>query len=259
MCKLYVHCLILIIVLIACNASIKNIPSNKITKVILRADVPVYDEENKVIKHYPDSSLIYFYKDLNVLQYSSIEYQIGEKDTGGDTIQLFIKSENYNWKYFMYKKNYSMGIFFDSVGNNMKILKTDSLLKKVATQISFSENFLQYWKPFKKEEKNDTLSNIFIAATPDEYGVIDTLYFLSSKKYNDVRHSINTKIDSLFGAKLFNYRMITPSFFDSKSKLTIPRREVFVEMQKAPVTESESRFIEGLINKSKEKIDSLMN
>ncbi len=258
MCKLYVHCLILIIVLIACNQGIKHIPSSKAAKVILTADVPVYDEENKVMKHYPDSTLIYFFKELSIFQYSSIDYQIGEKDTGGDTVELFIKSEKYNWKYFVSKKNYSMGICFDSVGNNMQILKTDSLLKRVVPQVSFSENLFQYWKLLKKEEKNDTVSNTLVAIAPDEYGVVDTLIFLSSKKHNGINYSINTKIDSLFGAKLFNYRMITPSFFDSKSKLTIPRREVFVQMQKAPVKESESNFIEALLLKSKVKIDSLM-
>lgn len=229
---------------------------NSVEKISYAAAVPLFDPETNEQIRNEDTIFFYFTDNIIVRQESELHSYYKEEDThsDADTVNMSLVSEKYLSNFFVYKKDSKYGFYTDSIGVG-KILLRDSFLNKKFIQYEHPRNFKNDWQLLSVFKDKDQLREEYASIKTNPISLKkDTLLLSFDKNYRDIKLSISPFLDSLYSSKIYDFRFIVSTYYDSALKVKIPRQEVYIKLEKQKVTEAEIVFINMLLEKYKNAV-----
>jgi len=241
-----------------CNAqtSTQNEGSQKLLKVCIISNLAMNREKGKTIEHFPDSIVIYSYKDISVLNSYEFHREIllkegSQKDEEGEIV---LKSESKKWAFFVFRKGDQMGLFFDSIGSpSYKSLSSDSFVKKHQPGVMLlPSSIYSEWTLISEIKSNRGVKEILSIKSPESSRKSLFLTMEFSQDYEGVNYSLSKEFDSLKNNRLFKI-MIQETTSGQISNSTNDSLKALIEMKLLPIDASEKKTIMDLIEKYREE------
>lgn len=212
----------------------------KITKAFIKINQQIVDTTDNSLLNYPDSVLLFSSGEYSILYFNKLNnhYNVVSNDNS-DSIRLM--KEEKEWFFYVCKKGFKNGLFFDSPINDTQIvLNTDSMLRKHTPKLSMSGAGLQdYWEPISEVTNISVITETYISKSENDYGSRDTLKLFYSDEYKEINYDLSEELTSRKKHKLFKLSLVLNETYDIARKVVVPKRELFIEMGKINIEEPE--------------------
>jgi hypothetical protein len=236
---------VILIAFIICstfNCSFENskYTKYKITKAFIKVNQQIIDTTDNSILNYPDSLIWFSAGRYNVLYFNKSKNHYKVLTVNGSDSLILMKQEK-RWFSYVFNEALENGLFFDSLINGTPIvLNTDSILRKHTPKLSIScSDHLDYWKQISKEKDSSVIADTYISKSKNNYGNTDTLKLYYSDEYKEVNYDLSKEMSQCKKHKLFKYSLVISESYDAVRKITVPKREFYIEMGKINIEETE--------------------
>ncbi|MBB6002845.1 hypothetical protein [Arcicella rosea] len=207
-----------------------------IDKVTLEINIPnvVFNKGKVSVSDNKKTFSIY-----TINQYNIYEFQVYGTDSLSNVINTSKK------EYFIYKQGMRNGLFYSKYFPYRNQYNVDSVLKIRA--FKGNEKLFELVNNFANDKRVNTLKDgvieeTFIIKNKKDRTFPDTLIYSYSKKFNSLRYSFSERIDKEHSGKLFKCRGVFNMQQYSGENITIPKRELLVEIKKDTVTNNKELF-----------------
>lgn len=234
------------------NEHAAKVGYDQVTKACLISDVTSFDLDSKEVKHYPDSIVIYSYQNFLVLNTYKLDrfYSVFEKE---NVSEVKLVKEVKSWAFFVYKLHSKAGAYFDSLTAQPRIINADSFLLKNTPKFQINEDIENHWNLNACNADKSVIEKVFSAKNANQSSRKDTLKLFFSDLINTTNYSISKKIDEKNKSHLFSVQILLNHFYDSASKVNVPRLESFVEIRSLGISNKEVDDIKQLVTISETK------
>lgn len=247
----FVICLLLL-TFVSCRNSFNKertvkVGYDQVTKACLISDITSFDISSKEIKHYPDSVVIYSYQNFVVFNTYKLDrfYSVFEKDS---ISEVKLIKEIKSWAFVVYRLESKTGFYFDSLTALPRIINLDSFLLKNIPKFQINDDIESHWDLSGCKSNNSVIEKIFSSKSTNQSDNKDTLKLFFSGLINKTNYSISKKIDEQNKSNLFRVQILLNNFYDSTSKINVPRLESFVELRSLDISNKEVSDIKRLVN-----------
>jgi hypothetical protein len=153
-----------------------------------------------------------------------------------DTIsQEHILTET-RYNYFIYRKNNSKGIRYNSINelDSNKIISVDSFIKKKGNPLglkSIIENRNDSLVKKINFESDKTFIEKYVPRAKPNESYCDTITFYYSKLMRPIQFSFSSYLDSLKDAKLYKVCLSSNKMFSKQYSMMMPARDIIYEIR----------------------------
>lgn len=222
----------------------------KITKAFLLSDIPSFDLASKEIRHFPDSAIIYSFKDYIVYNSYKI-HRFYKSRKLADKTELEMDNEIKISFFYVFKQTDQIGYYFDSISAIPKIVRMDTFFKKNSPKLSVSPDFENYFALEYTNHNNGQIEKAYSAKEINPGGSKDSLILSFSELKSHLNYYISKPINLKFGFNLVKIKMILNGFYDDAKKIDVPKLETFIELRKSEISEQETKIVLNLLSSLK--------
>jgi hypothetical protein len=119
-------------------------------------------------------------------------------------------------------------------------LRVDSMLKIYSFESSKFDTLLNFKPDSSYFDAEGNLLKIYINPAPDGSPEKFDLYFYYTKKLQGIKETFSKSMDNIKNMKLFKVRILASGAYYEQYKIAFPKREIYYEMKKIPVENTEA-------------------